>query len=62
MADFKGKLSQGSMHFTGVSLMPSCPLLHFVFLSSLKVSTPPHIQKIIVELKLRSDWFNSTLL
>lgn len=39
-----------------------CPLLHFVFLSSLKVGTVPHIQKMLEEPKLDFYWFNLTFL
>lgn len=42
--------------------MLSCPLLHFVFLSSLKVGIVPHIQKMLEEPKLDFYWFNLTFL
>jgi hypothetical protein len=50
------------MYFRRVSQMLSCPLLHFVFLSSLKVGTVPHIQKLLEETKLDFCWFNLTFL
>lgn len=62
MANFKGKLSKGRMYFRRVSQMLFSPLLHFVFLSLLKVGTEPCIQKMLEEPKLDSYWFNLTFL